>query len=74
MKDVLILITAIVIALVFALGISYGVERFKCSNYGNVTGNQTKLSLFVCYVKDDEKWYELEEFKLRNATEAVKNG
>ena len=41
----------------------YVTIKVDCSNYSKMTGRETKVSVLNCYVKNQDQWYTLDEYK-----------
>ena len=66
-KDTLktILFSIMIISGTAAYGIGLGMTSiyFKCINYSEVTGLETKVVVPYCFVKIDDAWFSLDELR-----------
>lgn len=62
-SGILELIFTLVLVAVIMFG-SWLVKEYKCSNYEDMTGMQTKYKIFDgCYVKTDQGWFLREQLR-----------
>lgn len=62
-EDFIVTILAVIILLAITLG-SWLVKEYKCANYEDMTGMETKYKIFDgCYVKTEKGWFLKEQLR-----------